>query len=101
MKVEDVLVMGTIVTLSLDWGEALEDHPRRGNGKGGKVLRMVEPHDGFVERCDSSYDRPRDVLGVFPESPLKFFCVLVSLGKIIQVETIFADAKRRQSEHVR
>ncbi|CAM9599291.1 unnamed protein product [Laminaria digitata] len=45
----DVMPMGTTITLSTDWGEALEKHRLRGKGKG-NVLRVVDPQDGFVER---------------------------------------------------
>ena len=48
-QVNDVILMGTIITLSTDWGEALEKHRLRGKGKG-KVLRVIDPQDGFVER---------------------------------------------------
>ncbi|CAM9610765.1 unnamed protein product [Ectocarpus fasciculatus] len=49
-EVVDVLPMGTIVTLSTDWGEAMEKHPQRGKNGKGKVLWMVEPQEGFLER---------------------------------------------------
>ncbi|CAM9980429.1 unnamed protein product [Ectocarpus sp. 12 AP-2014] len=55
-EVVDVLPMGTIVTLSTDWGEAMEKHPQRGKSGKGKVLWMVEPQEGFLER------RPLEVL---------------------------------------
>ncbi|CAM9569656.1 unnamed protein product [Ectocarpus sp. 8 AP-2014] len=42
--------MGTIVTLSTDWGETMEKHPQRGKNGKGKVLWMVEPQEGFLER---------------------------------------------------
>lgn len=41
--------MGAVITLSTDWGEALEEHRLRGQGKG-NVLRVIDPQDGFVER---------------------------------------------------
>ncbi|CBJ33370.1 hypothetical protein Esi_0471_0001 [Ectocarpus siliculosus] len=49
-QVVDVLPMGTIVTLSTDWGEVMEKHPQRGKNGKGKVLWMVEPQEGFLER---------------------------------------------------
>ncbi|CAB1120036.1 unnamed protein product [Ectocarpus sp. CCAP 1310/34] len=49
-EVVDVLPMGTIVTLSTDWGGAMEKHPQRGKSGKGKVLWMVEPQEGFLER---------------------------------------------------
>lgn len=48
-QVNDVIPMGTMITLSTDWGEALEKHRLRGQGKG-NVLRVIDPQDGFVER---------------------------------------------------
>lgn len=45
--------MGTVVTLSTDWGLALKKHPLRGKGKvkgKGNVLWMIDPQQGFVER---------------------------------------------------
>lgn len=42
--------MGTIVTLSTDWGEAMEKNPMRGKGGKGKVLWMIDPQEGFLER---------------------------------------------------
>eukprot|EP00903_Cladosiphon_okamuranus_P015037 g13912.t1 len=50
MKVLDILPMGTIVTLSTDWGEVLEKHPLRGKHGKGKVLWMIDPQEGFLER---------------------------------------------------
>lgn len=49
VQVNDTLPMGTIVTVSTDWGEAMDKHPLRGKGKG-KVLWMIDPEEGFVER---------------------------------------------------
>lgn len=43
--------MGTIVTLSTDWGEVMEKHPLRGKDGKGKVLWMINPQEGFLERC--------------------------------------------------
>jgi len=42
--------MGTVVTLSTDWGEVMEKHPLRGKNGKGKVLWMVDPQEGFLER---------------------------------------------------
>eukprot|EP00752_Nemacystus_decipiens_P003287 g3042.t1 len=49
-EVLDILPMRTIVTLSTDWGEVLEKHPLRGKDGKGKVLWMISPQEGFVER---------------------------------------------------
>ncbi|CAN0109882.1 unnamed protein product [Scytosiphon promiscuus] len=49
-EVVDVLPMGAIVTLSTDWGEMLEKHPSRSKGGRGKVLWMIAPQEGFLER---------------------------------------------------
>lgn len=43
--------MGTTVTLSTDWGEVMEKHPLRGKDGKGKVLWMIDPQEGFLERC--------------------------------------------------
>ncbi|CAM9358609.1 unnamed protein product [Hapterophycus canaliculatus] len=49
-EVMEVLPMGAIVTLSTDWGEMLEKHPSRSKGGKGKVLWMIAPQEGFLER---------------------------------------------------
>lgn len=49
-QVLDVLPMGTIVSLSTDWGEAMGKHKLRGNNGKGKVLWMIDPQEGFLER---------------------------------------------------
>lgn len=49
-QVIDVIPMGTIVSLSTDWGEAMEKHKLRGKDGKGKVLWMIDPQEGFLER---------------------------------------------------
>lgn len=48
-QVIGVLEMLSTLTLTTDWGEAMESHPSRGDGKG-KVLAMATPYEGFVQR---------------------------------------------------
>lgn len=52
-QVTRVLEMRVVVALSSDWGEALKKHPLNdagGKDKKGKVLRMFDPQEGFVQR---------------------------------------------------